>query len=79
LDRFNFKFKVEIGSTLFYIDSGLISGCSVRVTFVRSIGAALGRTGAAEDGTPGGVAGRRGEGVAEEEIQVTGVHGSGKR
>jgi len=36
LGQFNFGFRVEIGSTLSHVGSGLVSGCSVRVTFARS-------------------------------------------
>ena len=35
LDRFNFKFRVEIGSTLPHVGSGLVSGHSIRVTFAK--------------------------------------------
>ena len=34
--RFNFEFRVEIGSTLLVISSGLVSGRSVRVNWIGS-------------------------------------------
>ena len=37
LSRFNFEFRVEIGSTLSHVGLGLVSGCSVRVVGFRSL------------------------------------------
>ena len=48
LGRFNFGFRVEIGSTLFHVGSGLISNCSVRIVQYGSLlpGLATATTGA---------------------------------
>jgi len=37
LGRFNFRFRVEIGSTFSYVGSGLVSGHSILVNWIGSL------------------------------------------